>query len=140
MIPNRTPVYVVNFPEITWENQGSPEFLYKIVEENNSLLERECFFYLDAHFGEEIDVLHSEIKFILDNFEKYYIIVDDCDINNILFLNNGYKIDDIQEKLSDKDTLYVPNYTEQTSEFHDLCGWALITNIEDDYINMKEYK
>ena len=146
LIPNKTPEHVVESSNVTWKNIDSFSFLHDIAPTIN---DKTCVFYLDAHFGDvdsstyekdDKDVLFSELKFIIDNFSHYYILIDDCDINNELFLHNGYSLDEIVEKVSIKDRVLVPNYDEQTSDFHELTGWALITNdTEMEFVNTKIY-
>lgn len=140
IISNRTPSHVIEYSNVYWRNTNSPSFLYDIVEQDGDLLNKKCLFYLDAHFDNQIEILFSELEFIINNFSDYYIFVDDCDINNNLFLNNGYNIDDIITRLSSNDKVFIPNYSDGTSQFHDLCGWALITNSdESEFVNVEEY-
>jgi len=140
IVSDRTPTHVLENHNITWKNTSSPSFLHDIVKEESDIVDKKCVFYLDAHFGYQIDVLFSELEFIIDNFSDYYIVIDDCDINNKLFLHNGYSLDEIIEKASIKDRVLVPNYTEQTSDFHDLTGWTLITNdTKMEFVNAKLY-
>ncbi len=126
-VHNQTPEGVINYNDIVFNNTPSPNFIYDIVEKNQSLLEQTCTFWLDAHFGGGEDILFEEIKYIVNNFQSYYAFCDDVDINNNLFSHNGYGIEKIKKLLPSNLKLYVPNYSLQTSEFHKLTGWCFFT-------------
>jgi hypothetical protein len=129
-VHSNTPNFVFDYKNVYFKNIGSPHFIYDLVSNKPELLNNICFFWLDAHFNGGENIIFEEINFIVKNFKNYYIFADDIDINNPIFTNNGYKLSDIQKILNPNDIIYIPNYTDQTSNFHKLTGWCCITNQE----------
>jgi hypothetical protein len=57
---------------------------------------------------------------------------------NDSFSHNGYSLSVAKSIIKNRAKIYVPDYREQTSEFHSLTGWILITNIDESFRNVKE--
>jgi len=128
-VHNETPTEVIEYDNILFKQEPSPNFIYNIVNKNKDLLEETCLFWLDAHFGGGEEILFEEINYILKNFKSYYIFCDDIDIKNNAFSNNGYSIDRISNMSNENTKIFVPDYNDTTSEFHGLTGWCLLTNL-----------
>jgi hypothetical protein len=138
-ISDATPEYVKYKDNVCFRKETSPQFLMNIVNENPEIVEKKCFFYLDAHSDTQ-SVWQEEIKFILQSFKNFCIIIDDFNINNILFSHNGYSTKELFSITSNaRVKVYSPSYSESTSNFHSLTGWVLVTNRNDlKFINVKE--
>lgn len=138
-ISDATPEHVKYKDNVYFKQAKSPQFLMDIIKDNQEIVKKKCFFYLDAHSDTE-SVWQEEIKFILQSFEYFFIIIDDFNINNTLFSHNGYSMKDLFSITKNSNIkIYVPAYSESTSKFHTLTGWVLITNIDNlNFINVKE--
>ena len=126
---------------IYFSNTGSPEFLKEVValmklKDSNSL-DEVCFFWLDAHTRGGETIYLSEIDYIINNFKKYYIFIDDVDINVNGWNHNGYGLSEIKNVMKDN-KLYIPDYNELENPFHGKTGWALVSNLDLEKINIKE--
>ena len=140
-IGNQTPKHIYETKDIFFRRMSSPDFLYLLKKEISDIGKENCLFFLDAHSDTQ-SVWKTEVEFIINNFDKYYVIIDDFDIDNQLFYHNGYSIKDLKILLNDTEhKILIPNYSDQTSEFHHLTGWILFTNDKDfTHQNAKEIK
>lgn len=136
-IGDQTPRAIYNNSKVLFKQMASPEFIYFITKNISSIREERCFFFLDAH-SDTHSVWQSEVKYIIHNFNKYYIIIDDFNIGNESFNHNGYSMQELNAILEvGSCKVFVPDYNEQTSKFHHLTGWVLLTNdssFRHDYI------
>jgi len=127
-IGDQTPHSIYSNSKVLFKQMASPEFLYLITTDSPLIREERCFFFLDAH-SDTHSVWQSEVKYIVHNFNKYYIIIDDFNIGNENFYHNGYSIKDLNLLLNGSYCkVFIPDYDEQTSNFHHLTGWVLLTN------------
>jgi hypothetical protein len=129
-VHDKTPKDILDHSLVKFYNIESPKALSCMVSDNVNILSDKVFFWLDAHHGSE-EIWKTELDYILDKFKKYYIIIDDCDIHNSNFTHNGYDcntISDYAKNMSSDILVYKPSYNEQTSKFHALTGWVLLTN------------
>jgi len=119
---------------VTLSQETSPDFLYKLVEKDPTIIEKEVMFWLDAHsFGYEWPLL-DEIKFITKVFKKAFIFIDDFKIPGRPEFqydkdeNSECAWETIYSYLqNDKNySLHFPDYLEKTSTHHPLVGWVLI--------------
>ena len=124
-IHDKTPNAVVEHDSIDFKRISSPEFLYGLPKTNET-----CTFWLDAHAGLSQTIHLRELEFILQNYKKYYIFIDDINIEVPGWTHNNYSINDIKQLLGEDDSMYIPNYTELENPFHGMTGWSLITNLE----------
>jgi len=119
---------------VTLLRETSPDFLYKLVDKDPTIVEKEVVFWLDAHsFGYDWPLL-EEIKFITKVFKKAFIFIDDFKIPGRPEFQ--YDKDEDSECAwetiyshlqNDKNySLYFPDYLEKTSTHHPLVGWILI--------------
>ncbi len=136
-IGDMTPQSVYNHDNVYFQQIKSPDFLYFLEKKHSHICEQTCVFYLDAHSDTE-SVWEEELAFILKNFSKFYIVIDDFNIMNDSFSHNGYSLSVAKSIIKNRAKIYVPDYREQTSEFHSLTGWILITNIDESFRNVKE--
>lgn len=91
-------------------------------------------FWLDAHGAGFEWPLKEEISFITGNFDSAFILIDDFKVPGLDCF--GYDVwggqecsfEYIHSSLNSSKTyrLYYPTYTEHTSDYHPLRGWALI--------------
>lgn len=125
---DQTPHSIYVDSQIFFRRMASPEFLYLVLENNPWIREERCFFFLDAHSDTQ-SVWQSEVEYIIKNFINYYIIIDDFNIDNQDFYHNGYSMGELNTMLSGESCkVFIPAYNEQTSNFHHLTGWVMITN------------
>ena len=128
---------VTNFiPEAEIVKMTSPEIFEYIKEKYPEAHDKKTIFWLDAHGdynGTVFWPLREEIEFIKNNYNNYYILIDD--FKNPY--NDNFKYDMvgnipcgleyISDLVSDVN-VYYPGYNELTTEsWHDLIGWVLIT-------------
>lgn len=126
-------------------NVVSPSIFEKLKEIDSKMNQKICTFWLDAH-GYGFDwPLREEISLITQYFKQCYIFIDDFknpfhhmqyDQHNGQVCSLDYINNNIKYRESFK--LYYPNYTENTSDYHTIVGWALLTNTSfspPNYIN-----
>jgi|LauGreDrversion4_2_1035121.scaffolds.fasta_scaffold00842_24 hypothetical protein len=138
-IGDQTPDYLLNDNKIVFKKMPSPQFLSHLLINFHNINNEVCFFFLDAH-SDVASVWKDELILIIDSFSKYYVIIDDFDVKNELFLHNRYEIRDLEFIIKNKNCrVFLPNYNEQTSEFHKLTGWVLVSNDKSfSHSNCKE--
>ena len=124
----RTPSEVVEVGSIHFEQKASPGFLYDLCDETNLTYDEVCVFWLDAHYSWAEEIIYQELEFIVNNFKNYYIFCDDVDINNPAFSNDMISLERLYNITNKQGSVYIPNYSDQTSEYHINTGWCLITN------------
>tara|TARA_R110002167_G_scaffold308308_1_gene513101 strand:+ start:240 stop:869 length:630 start_codon:yes stop_codon:yes gene_type:complete len=135
-IHGNTPRTILDHKSINFQQTSSPEFLYELGMTDNI-----CTFWLDAHSGVGQTIHLEELKFILKEYKKYYIFVDDVNVEIDGWTHNNYFMDDIKKLLGEGDKMYIPNYTELDNPFHGKTGWSLITNLDfDTKNNIKKVK
>jgi hypothetical protein len=113
-------------------NLPSNEFLKELTT-RPGLFQKRCLFWLDAHgYGFEWP-LRDEVRFIAENFETAYIMIDDFKVPGLnCFRYDEYKgqvcsYEHIRESLGARPhEVFAPLYTDRTSEHHPLVGWGLI--------------
>jgi hypothetical protein len=112
----------------------SPQFLYGLQTENPDITDSNAVFWLDAHgFGFEWP-LRDELKHILANYKNCHIVIDDFKVPNRSqfgydsYNNQECSLEYIGDILSShKDIkIYLPNYSEVTSDYNPLRGWVCI--------------
>jgi len=107
---------------------------------NSVSFDKDTVFWLDAHdYGYEWS-LEYELEYILKNFKKGYIFIDDFMVpGNDLFkyYKHGSKecsYLEFKNILEKRDILYFyPKYKEKTSNHHPLIGWGLIEFGHQDF-------
>jgi len=123
-------------PEAEIVKITSPEIFEYIKEKYPDAHDKKTIFWLDAHGdynGTIFWPLREEIEFIKNNYNDYYILIDD--FKNPY--NDNFKYDMVGhitcgleyiKDLVSGVNVYYPVYNELTTEsWHDLIGWVLIT-------------
>jgi len=124
---------ITQFSNVDLRNTYSPDLIVDIVKEKPQILKENTCFWLDAHGYGFKWPLREELSFILENFSKSFIFIDDFKVpGQPQFGFDTYEdqecslkfIADILDKFERK--IYFPAYSEVTSEYHPLRGWVLI--------------
>lgn len=116
----------------------SPSALYDICKYENNLFNKNCLFWLDAHWGS--NPIYEEILYITKNFNNFCIFIDDFTVpTDKGFHSDGYNIEKITPYIMNKEKLkfYIPSYpsTDNCCK-HNPCGYIVISNID---INVFDY-
>jgi hypothetical protein len=121
------------FPNVDLRNEHSPDFIFELAKEKPHLLQETNCFWLDAHGYGFKWPLREEVYFILGNFSRCYIFIDDFKVPGNpqfgydIYENQECSLEYISDILSKFDTrIYFPSYSKVTSEYHPLRGWILI--------------
>jgi len=144
---------IAQYSNVDLRNTYSPDLIIDIVKERPHILAENTCFWLDAHgYGFEWP-LRKEVSFILENFSRCSIFIDDFKVpGKPQFGYDTYEdqecslefIADILARFETK--IYFPTYSKVTSEYHPLRGWVLIergVNSMRNYTNrdiVAEYK
>jgi hypothetical protein len=133
------------FKNVYLQRMMSPHFLYYVLGKEPNLNNKKCVFWLDAHGeweenGETMYAwpLFDEVEFVTINLKNYTIFIDDFQNpyvpqSKFDVCNNGTKICGPSEVMGALNgaKLYVPTYTNVTSEYHeDIIGIGLITDMD----------
>jgi hypothetical protein len=128
---------------VDMQKMSSPEILYYVLGKEPDLKNKKCVFWFDAHGEWEENgqrmyswPLFDEVSFVTTKLKNFAIFIDDfqnpfnpqvkydvcggkiCGPGEVVGALNGAK-------------LYVPTYTDVTSEYHeDIVGIGLITDME----------
>jgi len=74
---------------ISMHNMDSRAFLKEMIQ-NPEITNSRTFFYLDAHWGKDVP-LKEEIEMIFENFEKFFILIDDFEVaTDPNYIHDGY--------------------------------------------------
>ena len=128
-------------------NETSQRFIKRMKKHHPGLIHENVLFWLDAHgYGFEWP-LKEEIKFITEEFDSAYILIDDFKVPDFdCFKWDKYKehectFEYIEHSIKNdlKYHLYYPAYTDKTSEFHPLTGWGLIEFGQDSINNIFDH-
>ena len=124
-------------PEAEIVKITSPQIFEHIKENHPDAHSKKCVFWLDAHGeynGTTFWPLREELDFIKNNYEDYYILIDDFknpynpNFKFDMVGNIPCELEYIQDLIGEEDNIYYPTYNQHTSEaWHDLIGWILIT-------------
>ncbi|HJS78005.1 MAG TPA: hypothetical protein VJ778_11375 [Burkholderiales bacterium] len=112
---------------------SSSEFM-KLLAKRAEVFGKRCLFWLDAHgYGFEWP-LREEVRFIAENFETAYVMIDDFKVPGLdCFRYDEYggqvcSYEFIRDSLGSRPHhVFSPRYTDRTSNHHPLVGWGLIT-------------
>lgn len=108
----------------------SPNFLTRIAE-SFEVDESISTFWLDAHGGGYEWPLTDELRIIQRQWSGAYVLVDDCKIPGrpqfgyASVGNQECGVEMILEALADGTPVWVPTYSDHTSDHHPLRGWCL---------------
>lgn len=113
-------------------NLSSKDFLKQLAK-YPGLFQKRCLFWLDAHgYGFEWP-LCDEVRFIAENFETAFVMIDDFKVPGLdCFRFDEYKgqvcsYEHIRNSLGSRPhQVFGPRYTDRTSKHHPLVGWGLI--------------
>ncbi len=115
-------------------NQPSPDFLYKLYEQQPAIASSLNLFWLDAHdYGFEWP-LKDELAFISQQHTQAAILIDDAQVpDQPQFYHCGYEgqecnLDYMLAALTKEKRyhFFYPTYQERTSEHHTLRGYMMI--------------
>ena len=121
------------YGNVTIYHELSQKFLERLDKEFSHLYNEKVLFWLDAHGYGFKWPLKDELAFIMKNFKKAYILIDDFKVpGKEMFVYDQYETqicsyDYVKDAIpsSAEYDLYYPGYTEKTSNFHPLQGWGL---------------
>jgi hypothetical protein len=123
--------------QVTILNGTSGELLLRLKAGSGELFKRKTLFWLDAHgYGFEWP-LADEVRFISENFEHAYILIDDFKVPGMdCFGYDQYdelicSYDYVKPSFSRDYQLFYPTYTDRTSTYHPLRGWGLFVLGQD---------
>ena len=111
---------------------SSVDFM-KLLATREGLFRKRCLFWLDAHgYGFQWP-LREEIRFVAENFETAFVMIDDFRVPGLdCFRYDEYKgqvcsYEFIRDSLGSRaHQVFAPRYTDRTSKHHPLVGWGLI--------------
>jgi hypothetical protein len=113
---------------------SSADFLKLLAAKYRGLFGKRCLFWLDAHGYGFKWPLRDEVRFIAENFETAYVMIDDFKVPGLdVFRYDEYdgqvcSYEYIRESLGSRPhQVFGPRYTDRTSQHHPLVGWGLIT-------------
>lgn len=141
---------VAALPNVHIHKSPSPEFLYRLLDNQPELASSRTAFWLDAHANEFPCPLADEVKFITARFDEAAIFIDDFQVpgrpdfeydtyKNGISLTWDYIYPSLNVERSYK--IGRPNYTKTTSLHHPLRGWIMISWGHWDFVpdDLKEY-
>lgn len=132
-----------DFKNIDMQKMPSPEILHYVLSKEPDLENKKTVFWFDAH-GEWMEngqhmyswPLFDEVNFVTSKLKNYSIFIDDFQnpyVSHAKYDVCGGKICGPGEVIGALNgaKLYVPTYTDVTSEYHeDIVGVGLITDME----------
>ena len=132
-----------DFKNVDMQKMPSPEILHYVFAKEPDLKDKKTVFWFDAH-GEWMEngqhmyswPLFDEVNFVTSKLKNYSIFIDDFQnpyVSHAKYDVCGGKICGPGEVIGALNgaKLYVPTYTDVTSEYHeDIVGVGLITDME----------
>lgn len=119
-------------PNVEIHELSSARFLQHLAGKPE-LFKQRCLFWLDAHGYGFKWPLRDEVRFIAENFETAYVMIDDFKVPGLdCFRYDEYdgqvcSYDHIRDALGSRPhQVFGPKYTDRTSKHHPLVGWGLI--------------
>ncbi|MDQ3046989.1 MAG: hypothetical protein M3R27_05525 [Bacteroidota bacterium] len=124
--------HTAGFSNVMVFNLMSQDFIKMLKGSHPDLFKKKTIFWLDAHSHGFDWPLKEEVKFVVENFEKAYLMIDDFKVpGKEMFRYDSYKEQlcahefIVNEIGSRSYQLFYPGYIEKTSQHHPLQGWAL---------------